>query len=314
MLKIFSGTSNPKLAQSVAKNMNVDVAGMEIVNFENTEIRVRVEEDVKNDNCIIIQSTSNPTNANMMELFLTIDALSREEARRIIAVIPYFGYARQDLQHRPGECVSSNVVIRFLETMGVNKVYTIGLHDEATEGVFNIPFKNLSAFPVMAKEIKKYLEEKNVEITPENIVVISPDQGGIERARKFGQILFGHAKFNLAVTEKRRDLEHVHESKALNLYGDVDGKIAIIVDDVATSGRTLIHSAEFALEKGAKSVLAAIIHRDFGKGTAQKLQDSSLEVFFTTDTIALKDEYRFEKMREVGISEIISEALEYYGE
>ena len=309
MLKFFSGTSNETLAQNVAKRLGQELAKVEIVKFENSEIRVRIEEDVKNDTCVIIQSTSNPTNSNLMELFLMADALRREEAKRVIAVIPYFGYARQDLQHRPGECVSANVIIRFLESIGIQKVYTIALHDEATEGVFDIPFKNLSPFPAMAKEIKSYLEAKNVETSPEHIAIVSPDQGGIERARKFGEVLFGHSNFDLAVAEKRRDLEHMHQSKALKLYGDVKNKVTIIVDDVATSGRTLIHAADFALELGAVSVMACIVHRDFAVDTAQKLQASALEAFFTTDTIALKEEYRFEKMREVKVGELIGTTL-----
>lgn len=309
MLKLFSGTSNQPLAKEVAQALGQELAHAEIIQFENSEVRVRIEEDVKHDTCVMIQSTSNPTNKNLMELFLMADALKREEARRMIAVIPYFGYARQDIQHRPGECVSANVVIRFLESIGIHKVYAISLHDEATEGVFDIPFKNLSPFPLFAEKIHAYLDEKGITVTPENVAVMSPDQGGIERARKFGEILFGHAKFNLAVTEKRRDLEHMHESKALNLYGDVKGKTTIIVDDVATSGRTLIHAAEFALEQGATSVIAAIVHRDFGEGTAEKLQSSPLEAFFTSDSIELKDEYRFEKMREVSMAEMIAKEL-----
>lgn len=306
MLKLFSGTSNQPLAKEVAKALGQELAHAEIIQFENSEVRVRIEEDVKHDTCVMIQSTSNPTNRNLMELFLMADALKREEARRMIAVIPYFGYARQDIQHRPGECVSANVVIRFLESIGIHKVYTVSLHDEATEGVFDIPFKNLSPFPIFAEKIHAYLDEKGIAVMPENVAVMSPDQGGIERARKFGEVLFGHANFNLAVTEKRRDLEHMHESKALSLYGDVKGKTTIIVDDVATSGRTLIHAAEFALEQGATSVIAAIVHRDFGEGTADKLQSSPLEAFFTSDSIELKDEYRFEKMKEVKVGDLIA--------
>src|SRR3989339_164205 len=144
MLKLFSGTSNPDLSQKVAQQLNIKLAKAEVTRFDNSEIRVRIEEDVKHDTCVIIQSSSNPSNRNLIELFLMADALRRQEARRVIAMIPYFGYARQDIQHRPGECVSANVIIRFLESIGIHKVYTINLHDEATEGVFDIPFKNLS--------------------------------------------------------------------------------------------------------------------------------------------------------------------------
>jgi len=314
MLKLFSGTSNPNLSEKVAQNLKASLAQVEVIRFDNSEIRVRIEEDVKHDTCVIIQSTSNPTNSNLMELFLMADALRREEARKVIAVIPYFGYARQDIQHRPGECVSANVIIRFLESIGIYKVYTFNIHDEATEGVFDIPFKNLSAFPVLAQEIHKYLDHKNVKVIPKNIAIISPDQGGIERARKFGNVLFGHNDFNLAVTEKKRDLEKKHQSDALSLYGDAKDKVAIIVDDVATSGLTLINSAHFALDQGATNVIAAIVHRDFAPGTAEKIQSSKIEAFFTTDSIALQKGSEFEKMREVSVNGEIAEAIKIFSE
>ncbi len=309
MLKLFSGTSNPALSEKVAQELKTNLSKVEVTTFDNSEIRVRIEEDVKHDTCVIIQSTSNPTNSNLMELFLMADALRRQEARRVIAVIPYFGYARQDIQHRDGECVSANVIIRFLESIGIHKVYTFNLHDEATEGVFDIPFKNLSAFSALGDAIHHYLDQKNTEVSPKNIAIVSPDQGGIERARKFGNVLFGHNEFNLAVTEKKRDLEHKHQSAALSLYGDVKDKVSIIVDDVATSGSTLINSAYFALEQGAKSVIAAIVHRDFAPGTAAKIQESNIEAFFTTDSIALRKECTFEKMQEVSISGDIASVL-----
>src|SRR3989338_3829923 len=163
-LKLFSGTANPDLSKDVAKTLSLGLAKSQVTRFDNSEVRVWIEEDVKHDICVVIQSTSNPTDTNLMELFLTCDALRREEARKVIGIIPYFGYARQDIQHRTGECVSANVVIKFLEAIGFNKIYTINLHDEATEGVFTIPFKNLSAFPIIAKEIKKYFEKKGIKV------------------------------------------------------------------------------------------------------------------------------------------------------
>lgn len=308
-LKIFSGTSNPALSEQVVKEMGMNLASAEVTRFGNSEVRVRIEEDVKHDTCVVIQSTANPTDTNLMELYLMCDALRREEARRVIGVVPYFGYARQNIQHRPGECVSVNVVIRFMEAIGFHKVYTFTLHDEATEGVFNIPFRNLTAFPLMAKEIKTYLEGKGMSISPETVVVVSPDQGGIERARHFGQDLFGDVPFQIGVAEKKRDLEHIHQSKALDLYGDVQGKMVIIIDDVATSGSTLINAAEAAREKGATGTIAAIVHHDFAEGVAEKLQSSLLEAFFTTNTIALKDNQKFDKLKEISVASLIAEEI-----
>src|SRR3989344_727201 len=309
MIKIFSGTSNPKLAHEVAQAMGLGLAQSEVTKFDNSEVRVRIEEDVKHDTCVIIQSTSNPTNRNLMELFLMADALRREEARRVIAMIPYFGYARQDIQHRSGECVSASVIIKFIEAIGIHKVFTYNLHDEATEGVFTIPFKNLSAFPLLAEKIHAYFDEKDREVTPEHIAIVSPDQGGIERARKFGTVLFGHDNFDLVVTEKKRNLDKAHVSKALSLYGDVKDKVAVIIDDVSTSGSTLINSAEFVMEQGAKSTIAAIVHRDFANATAAKIQNSAIEAFFTTDSIALRKECEFEKMQELSVAGDIARVL-----
>lgn len=308
-LKIFSGSSNPQLSQKVAENAGTSLAKADVTRFKNSEVRVRVEEDVKHDTCVVIQSTSNPTDTNLMELYLMCDALKREEARRVIGVVPYFGYARQDIQHRPGECVSANVVIRFMEAIGFHKIYTINLHDEATEGVFSIPFKNLSALPLLATEIREYMKNQQKDVTPEKVAIVSPDQGGIERARKFGEAFFQTEKFELAVTEKKRNLENIHDSRALDLYGDVKGKVAIIVDDVATSGSTLINAAQFCMDSGATGVIAAIVHRDFAPDTAKRIQDSMIEIFFTTDSINLKEEYKFEKMQTVSIASLIGEEV-----
>lgn len=310
-LKIFSGTSNKPLSEQVAEEMNLKLAKVEVTRFGNSEVRVRVEEDVKHDTCVVIHSTANPTDTNLMELYLMCDALRREEARRVIGVVPYFGYARQNIQHRPGECVSVNVVIRFMEAIGFHKIYTFTLHDEATEGVFNIPFRNLSAFPLLASQVKTYLEGKGITVNPETVSVMSPDQGGIERARHFGMDLFGDVPFQIAVTEKRRDLEHIHQSRALDLYGDVKGKMVIIVDDVATSGSTLMNAAEASIERGATGALAAIVHHDFAEGTPEKLQASKLERFFTTNSILLKEEHKFDKLHEVSVAKLIAEEIKY---
>lgn len=307
MLNIFSGTANPKLTEEVAQQLGLSVSRSETIRFENSEVRVHVQEDVKNNRCVVIQSTANPSDTNLMELFLFCDALRREEAHRVIGVIPYFGYARQNVQHRPGECVSANMIIRILETIGFHKIYTFDLHDDATGGVFSIPFVNLTTLPLLAQNVKEYM---GVEHTNrDEVTVVSPDQGGIERARKFGTELFGTEAFSIAVTEKKRDQDQIHQSKALDLYGDVEGKTAIIVDDITTSAGTLIHAAEFCMQKGAKRVLGVIIHSDFGPGAAEKIQNSSLEKFFTTNTIALKDGHHFDKMVQVSVASLLAAEL-----
>jgi ribose-phosphate pyrophosphokinase len=305
MLKLFSGTANPKLAEEVASLLKLPLAESEVVRFGNSEVRVRVEEDAKNDTCMVFQSTANPTDTNLMEFFFFCDALRRQEAKRVIGVVPYFGYARQDIQHREGEDVSANVIIRFMESIGYNKIYTVDLHDETTGGVFSIPFKNLSALPMLATAVKRKLGKQN------DIAIVSPDQGGIERARSFGEHYFKTPDFPLVVIEKRRSLNAIHKTEALNIYGNVKGKTAILVDDIITSGGTLISAANLCLKHGAREVLAAIVHHDFSVTAPQKIQDSSIGMLFTTNTIALKESQEFSKLNEISIASLIAEALEY---
>lgn len=306
-MKLFSGTSNTNLTEQVAKILKIPVSKSEVVRFDNSEVRVRIEDVVKNEVCAVIQSSDNPADTNLMELFLFCDALRRQEARKVIGFIPYFGYARQDIQHREGECVSANVVIRFLESIGFSKIYTFDIHDEATQGVFSIPFKNLTAFPVIANKIKKEIDGN---LDEDNVAIVSPDQGGIERARKFGEYLFGNDKFSVTVVEKKRDQNHIHQSEALDLYGDVKGKTAIIVDDIVTSGGTLIHAAALCKNKGAKHVYAAIAHHDLSDKAPQRIKESVIEKLFTSNTI--KHRYDLNKVDEVSIAPVIAEELKTF--
>jgi ribose-phosphate pyrophosphokinase len=246
MVKIFSGSAHPKLSQEVAKLLGLKISASETISFSDSEIKVTIQEKVKDDTCIVIQPTSNPTDTHLMELFFFADALRRREAKNIIAYIPYFGYARQNREHRPGESVSVNVVIRFIETIGYDHVFTITLHDEGTEGIFSIPFRNSSAFPILGREVARYLKyNKNTE----EVAIVSPDQGGVERAQIFAENFFHNNKVDVAVIEKRRNLDVTHQSKALNLYGDVKNKTCVIVDDIITSGGTLSPCGRFLLQK-----------------------------------------------------------------
>lgn len=310
MFKLFSGTANPKLTEEVSKLLNRPLSQSEVIRFENSEVRVRVTEDVKNSNVVIIQSTANPTDTHLMELFFFCDALRRQEAKKVIGILPYFGYARQDIQHREGECVSVNVLIRFFESIGFHKIYTIDLHDEATQGVFSIPFKNISALSLLASKVHEYIGKAHMN--PEEVAIVSPDQGGIERARKFEEHLFdGQNPFDipLVVIEKRRNLEKIHRSKALALYGNVNNKTVILVDDIVTSGGTLVHAAQLCLDNGAKRVLAAIVHHDFSEKAPERIQQSAIEKFFTTNTITLKENQIFSKLEEISVAPLIAAEL-----
>lgn len=306
MLKLFSGSANPKLSIEVSKLLKLPLSKSEVIRFDNSEVRVTIQEKVKDEVCVIVQSTANPTDTHLMELFFFADALKRSGAKEIIAFIPYFGYARQNREHRPGEVVSTNVVVRFLEMIGFDGAYTIDLHSEETEGMFTIPFKNLSAFSILGPAIAHYLKNnKNTE----EVAVVSPDQGGVERARIFAENFFHTNKVDIAVIEKKRSLDTIHQSKVLNLYGRVRNKTCILIDDIITSGGTLVHAADFCLKKGAKRVLACVVHHDFAENAPQILKKSSIEKIFVSNSIFLKPKQKFSKLLEISIAPLIVDQL-----
>ena len=303
MIKLFSGTNSAYLAQKVAKLADIALAEAEVIRFENSEARVRIIEKVKDQVCAVLQTTSNPTDANILELLFFCDALKRSQSKRVIAIIPYFGYARQNIQHRDGEDVSAHVIIKLLESVGFDEVWTVDLHDEASQGIFSVPLKHLSALPLLADRVRKYLQ------TTDDVVVASPDQGGVERSRAFIKFFFGDEKRELVVIEKKRDLQQIHKSEAISIYGNVKEKTVILVDDIVTLGGTLINAAELCLKNGAKRIIAAVTHHDFAGNGWQKIQNSQIEKFFTTDTILLKDEQKFPKLEEVSVASLLAEEL-----
>lgn len=311
MFKLFSGTASTKLTQEVSQILNLPVSKAEVVRFDNSEVKVTILEDVRDANCVLVQSTSNPADTNLMELVLFADALRRSGAKKINAIIPYFGYARQNEQHRPGECVSMNVVVKILELVGIDEINVFTLHEEASEGIFSVPFEDISALDLMAKNI---VETRLIASLPNDISVATPDQEGVERAQKFANIIANllHADPNtieIVVTEKNRDLQHKHQSQAVNLFGDVTNKTIIIVDDIVTSGGTLINSADLCLERGAKNVYAAIVHPDFSPTAPQKLQESKIEKIYTTNSIELSEEQHFSKLQIISLAPLLAEKL-----
>lgn len=310
-MKIFSGTAHPKLSEEIVKLLGLLLSQSEVVRFDNSEIRVRIIEDVRDQTCVIIQPTSNPTDTHIMELFFFADALKREGAKKIVGVIPYFGYARQNIQHRKGEDVSAHVIIKILETLRLDEILTIDLHDEATSGISNVPFRNISALPILSDKIKKELGVLPTYF--DQFMIASPDQGGVERGRLFGAHFFGTDKFDLAVVEKKRSLEKKHESEAVNLYGNVKNKTVIIVDDIVTSGKTLVNATSLCLEKGAKKVYAAVTHHDFSNTAATDIQNSQINAFYTTNTISMKEGRRCSKLTEISVANIIAEEIKKYG-
>ncbi len=311
MFKLFSGTANPELGREVAKLLNLPLAKAEVTRFGNSEVKVTIQEEVKTQTCVVIQSTANPTDTHLMELLFFCDALRRQEAKYVIGYLPYFGYAKQNLQHRPGECVSINVVIRMLQSIGFYKIYTIDIHDEATGGVFSIPFKNLTAFPLLASHLQKYFQKQRINIKKE-VVLVAPDQGAVEKVRNFGSCFYGTKNFSQVLIEKQRDLKVVHQAKPISLYGKVRGKIALIVDDMVVSGSTLIPATHLLIKHGAIKVYAAIVHHDFTREAPDKIQASPIERIFTTNTILLRQEQKFSKLEEVSVAPVIANELKIF--
>ncbi len=301
-MKIFTGTANPSLAEKVAKEIQTPLSESEIIRFANSEVRVTVQEKVRDETCVIIQPTSNPTDTHLLELFFFADALKREGAKEVIGVVAYFGYARQNIQHREGEAVSANVIINFLETVGFTKIILFDIHDEATLGIFKVPVTHLSALPLLAAKIRKDLGSADA-------VIVSPDQAGVERTRVFGDAFFGQQPFDIVIVEKKRNLDVPHESEAISLHGDVKDRTVILVDDIVTSGKTLINAADLCLKKGAKKILAAVTHHDFSNEAPKLIQDSQIEKLYTTDTILLKENQKIPKLQEITVSSIIYEEI-----
>lgn len=308
-MKLFSTTASADLATEVSQKLSIPIAQSEVIRFENSEVRVRITENVVGETCVVLGSSSKPTDEHLMELFFFADALKRSEAAKVIGITPYFGYARQNIQHRPGESVSANVVIRFLEHIGYDEIALFEMHDEATAGVFTIPFNALSAYSLLAPAVKAHLESNGAIHQVEECIVVSPDQGGVERARHFGEFLYEDTTFDIGVVEKKRDQNVAHESKALDLYGDVKDKVVILVDDIVTSGGTLINAATMCKEKGAKQVVAAITHFDIGHNRAKALQESSIDAFFTTNSIVIAPENTFEKLHVISIAPHIADFI-----
>jgi ribose-phosphate pyrophosphokinase len=302
---LFKGTSSEVLAQKIALLNNFEVGNMEVVQFENSELKVTLKSDVVGREVILVQSTSNPTNENLIELLFTLDALKREGASRVTVIIPYFGYARQDMQHRKGECVSAHVVVKIIESLGASKVITVDIHDESIGGIFSIPFRNLSVLPIMAKAVYKDLQIK--EEFEKDYLVGSPDQGGIERAKNFAEHFYMKSGVNeTVVIEKKRNLDKLHQSKSVELYGDVANKTVILVDDIATSAKTIINAANMCLNNGAVGVYAAVVHPDFAQGVMANVEQSSIIKFYTTNTIekTVDKLFNYSKFAIVDVTEV----------
>ena len=295
-MSIFSGNSNPILAQRISDYIAKPLGSSKLTRFSDGEIQVEIKENVRRKECFVIQSTCHPVNDNLMEILLMIDALKRSSASYVTAVIPYFGYARQDKKVSPRVPISAKLVADLLTHTGVDRLITLDLHAGQIQGFFNIPVDNLYAAPVILDHIKStFLEE---------LVVVSPDAGGVERARAFAKRL--HA--GLAIVDKRRSAPN--QAKAMAIIGDVQDKVAIILDDMVDTAGTLTEAAGVITSKGAKSVHACCTHAVLSGPAVDRITNSSLESLTVTDTIPLAEKAQAcDKIKQLSIAKLVGEAI-----
>ncbi len=300
-MKIFSGSSNKPLAQNSAKELGIEVSPLEIFVFPDGERRIRVVDSVVDEKTVVFQSTSTPPDQNYMELFFIADALKRSGASTVTAVIPYLGYERQDHVFRDGEAVSLEVIVKTLERVGVDRLIAFDLHSIKVPELFTIPVLHLSALDLFAQKIKE------LGLT-ENSVLVSPDMGGIRRIKMLSESL-GNMPY--ATVEKNRDLETGDISDS-SMKGDVNGKTAIIVDDMISTGRTIVAAEKILLKNGAKNILIFATHAVFSANAVKLLENLKAEKVFVTDTIFIPKEKMFPKLEVLSVSKIIADGLKNF--
>jgi len=294
---IISGNSNPILANQISKELKVKTIDVTVTRFSDQEVFVEINENIRGKNIFVIQSTSMPANDHIMELLITIDALKRASANKVTAVIPYFGYARQDRKVGPRTPISAKLVADILTTAGIDRLLTIDLHAGQIQGFFDIPVDNLYAAPVITKDILKNYKDKD-------LVVISPDVGGVVRARGIAKRING----DLAIVDKRRD--KANESEVMNIIGDINNRDCIIVDDIVDTAGTLCNAAEALINEGAKSVSAYITHGVLSGPAVERIQNSKLKELVITDSIApTKLILDASNIRIINLAPLIAEAI-----
>jgi ribose-phosphate pyrophosphokinase len=297
-LTLFTGNANSVLANAVAKELNLPIGKAFVGRFSDGEIQVEIQENVRGKNVVVIQSTCAPTNDNLMELMIMIDALKRASASRITAVIPYFGYARQDRRPRSARvAISARIVANMLQSVaGIERVLTMDLHADQIQGFFDIPVDNIYASPVLLADLQQQKSK--------DLIIVSPDIGGVVRARAMAKQL----GCDLAIIDKRRPKANV--SEVMHLIGEVEGRHCVIMDDIIDTGGTLCKAAEALKERGAKGVTAYCTHAVLSGGAVARIAASQLDELVVTDTIPLTDEaLQIKKIRQLSVAPILAETL-----
>ncbi len=293
---IFAGNSNPVLAKKICDYLQMSLGGAKVKTFSDGEVQIEIDENVRGNTVYVVQSTCRPVNDNLVELLLMLDALKRSSALRICAVIPYFGYSRQDKKVAPRVPISAKLMADLITTAGASRVITMDLHAGQIQGFFNIPVDNLFAAPVLIDYMRRKFEK--------DLVIVSPDAGGVERARAFAKRLAA----DLAIVDKRRSAPNV--AKAMAVIGNVKDKVAVILDDMVDTAGTLTEASEAIMNEGALEVHACCAHPVLSGPAVERIDDSPLKSLVCTDTIPLSGKAEIcTKMKVLSISEIVGEAI-----
>jgi ribose-phosphate pyrophosphokinase len=296
-IKLFTGNAHKGLAKEIADDLDIPVGDATVSKFSDGEITVHINENVRGTDVFVLQPTCMPVNHNIMELLLMVDALKRASAHRITAVIPYYGYARQDRKVQPRVPISAKLVADLITAAGTNRVLTMDLHAAQIQGFFDIPVDNLYASPVL-------LDYVHNKYNSQELVIVSPDAGGVERARSFAKKL----QCSIAIIDKRREVANI--SQIMNVIGEVKGKDAIILDDMVDTGGTTIQAVSALKEKGAKNVIAACTHAVLSGNAVEKVNNSVLEELIVTNTIPLDSKKDMcKKLTVLSIATLIGEAI-----
>jgi len=296
-LMVFTGNANPKLAEAVAKYLQIHLGRATVSRFQDGEINVEILENVRGKDVFVLQSTCAPTNDNLMEVMVMVDALKRASAGRITAAMPYFGYARQDRRPRSARvAISAKVVADMLSSAGVNRLLTMDLHSDQIQGFFDIPVDNIYASPILLSDVWK----SNYP----NLIVVSPDVGGVVRARALAKQL----EADLAIIDKRRPKPNV--AKVMNIIGEVEGRTCLIMDDLVDTANTLCEAAKALKDKGAKRVLAYCTHAVLSGPAVERIENSAIDELVVTDTIPLREEAsKSKRIRQLSTAELLAETI-----
>ncbi|AKG03264.1 ribose-phosphate pyrophosphokinase [Salimicrobium jeotgali] len=294
-LKVFTLNSNPALAEEIASNIGIELGKCTVTTFSDGEVQINIDESIRGCDVYVVQSTSSPVNQHLMELLIMIDALKRASANSINIVMPYYGYARQDRKARSREPITAKLVADLLQTSGADRVIMMDLHAPQIQGFFDIPIDNLIGVPILSE----YFENKNLD----DIVVVSPDHGGVTRARKMADRLGAP----IAIIDKRRPLPNVAE--VMNIVGNIEGKTAILIDDIIDTAGTITLAANALVENGAKEVYACCTHPVLSGPAIERINDSKIKELVVTNTIPLGEDKQIEKVNPLSVAPLISEAI-----